>query len=315
MTAATEPCSDRPEADAFAATVIIPTLGRPVQLVKALRALARQLPVPGGFEVLEVDDGGDPPLVERALREDSGSDCRVVRMPNGGPAAARNFTSRQARGRLLIFTDDDCEPEPSWLQGLVARHAESEAPRIIGGRTVNRLLSNPFAATSQNISTIGYAYQNSDPEQARFFASNNLSIPRREYERLGGFNERFRTAEDRDLCDRWRCSGKTMADTPKCVVLHSHRMGLTGFWRQHFAYGRGAYRFHAEHRKRQAGDGIVSWPYYRALLASMWPLRGLHATPALAFALGVSQVANLFGFVWEHATNATKPAQSHPRRS
>jgi hypothetical protein len=76
-------------------------------------------------------------------------------------------------------------------------------------------------------------------------------------------------------------------------------MGLTGFWRQHFAYGRGAYRFHTERRKRQAGNGIVEWPYYSALAASLLPPRGLHATPVLAFALGISQVANLFGFFRE----------------
>jgi GT2 family glycosyltransferase len=289
------PCDD------FAATVIIPSFNRAAQLATALRALARQLTVPGGFEVIVVDDGGDPPLDERSLTAASGIACRVLRTSNGGPAAARNLAARQARGRILAFTDDDCEPDPDWLPGLVRRHQAADSPRIVGGRTVNRLSSNPFAATSQNLITLGYAHYNRDPERALFFASNNLSIPRREFAQLGGFDERFRTAEDRDLCDRWVLSGRTMTYAPECVILHSHAMGLAGFWRQHVAYGRGAYRFHTEQRKRDQAHRIVQWPYYRTLFASMIPPRGVHATPALTFALGVSQVANLLGFLRERS--------------
>ena len=286
--------------DDVAATVIIPTFNRPAQLVTALRAVARQESVPGGFEVIVMDDGGDPPLDERTLGEASGCPCRVLRIPNGGPAAARNVAARHARGRILAFTDDDCEPDPGWLRGLVLRHDAADAARIVGGRTVNRLVTNPFATTSQNLITFGYAHYNRDPDHARFFASNNLSMPRRDFMRIGGFDERFRTAEDRDLCDRWLHSGGTMTYAPECVILHSHAMGLAGFWRQHLAYGRGAYRFHAEHRKRQPEHRIVAWPYYRTLSASMLPPRGAHASPSLVFALGVSQVANLLGFLLEH---------------
>jgi len=304
-----------PSADDVAATVIIPSFNRAAQLAKALRALARQRPVPGGFEVIVVDDGGDPPLDERSLAADSGGACRVLRTANGGPAAARNLAARHARGRILAFTDDDCEPDPDWLAGLVRRHDSSAAPLVVGGRTVNRLSSNPFAATSQNLITIGYAHYNRDPERARFFASNNLSIPRREFAQLGGFDERFRTAEDRDLCDRWLHAGRTMTYAPECVIHHAHAMGLAGFWRQHVAYGRGAYRFHAEHRRRDPDHRIVQWPYYRTLFASLLPPRGVHATPALAFALGVAQVANLLGFLRERSTPRPEFDDGRPLRA
>jgi glycosyltransferase involved in cell wall biosynthesis len=285
-----------------AATVIIPTFNRPAQLATALRGLARQAPVPGGYEVLVVDDGSDPPLHQQALRDASGCDCRVLRTANSGPAAARNLASRQARGRILAFTDDDCAPDPDWLRGLLIRHEAVVAPRIVGGRTVNRLTANPFAVTSQNLITFGYDHYNRDTDRARFFASNNLSVPTAEFTLIGGFDERFRTAEDRDLCDRWVHSGRTMTYAPECVIHHAHAMGLTGFWRQHLAYGRGAYRFHAEHRRRNPDHRIVQWPYYRTLLASMLPPCGAHASPALIFALGVSQVANLLGFFLERST-------------
>lgn len=290
--------------DGVAATVIIPTFNRPTQLATALRAIAGQEAVPGGFEVIVVDDGGDPPLDEQMLCETSGCDCRVLRTPNGGPAAARNLAARHASGRILAFTDDDCEPDPGWLRGLVLRHDGDDAARIVGGRTVNRLVDNPFATTSQNLITIGYAHYNRDPDRARFFASNNLSVPRREFMQIGGFNERFRTAEDRELCGRWMYAGYAMTYAPECLIVHAHAMGLRGFWLQHLAYGRGAYRFHAAHRRSHPQHKIVAWPYYRALCASMLPPRGAHASLSLAFALGVSQVANVVGFFLERASRS-----------
>lgn len=289
--------------DAPAASVIVPTCNRPTRLPAVLAALARQSPVPGGFEVVLVDDGSDPPLDPNNLGDPPGLDVRRLRTANRGPAAARNLGARHARGRILAFTDDDCEPDPGWLGGLARRHALATAATIVGGSTVNRLTANPFATTSQNLITIGYAHYNRDPDRARFFASNNMSVPREEFLRLGGFDERFRTAEDRDLCDRWQHSGRTLTYAPECVVRHAHEMGLGGFLRQHFAYGRGARRFHVERLRRQGGGGIVEWPYYRDLFASLVPPAGRHATPALALSLLAAQVANLLGFcaeAWRH---------------
>jgi hypothetical protein len=100
-------------------------------------------------------------------------------------------------------------------------------------------------------------------------------------------------------CRRSSTECRTMTYAPECVIHHAHVMGLAGFWRQHLAYGRGAYRFHAAHRRRKPDHRIVQWTYYRTLLASLLPPRGAHATPALVFALGVSQVANLLGFFLE----------------
>jgi glycosyltransferase involved in cell wall biosynthesis len=288
-----------PASDAPVVTVIVPTLNRPGQLVRTLHALSRQEDIPGGFDVLVVDDGSDPPLDPDLVVAHCAVPCRVLRTPNRGPAAARNLAASLTQAHLLAFIDDDCEPESTWLSGLVRRHGQANGPRIIGGKTVNQLVANRFAATSQNLITIGYAHQNRDPNQARFFAANNLSVPRQEFHLIGGFDENFRTAEDRNLCERWIFSGRSMLFAPECLVLHSHEMGLCGFWRQHFTYGRGAYRFHAERRQRWPGEPLVEWHYYGALLKSMLPIRGAHSTPLMAIALVISQVANLAGYVWE----------------
>lgn len=282
-----------------ALSVIIPSRNRPEALQRLLDALACQQPVPGGFEVLVVDDGSDPPLDQELMAALAGNRVRLLHTPNRGPAEARNLAALQASGHWLVFTDDDCLPEATWLQRLLVRHRESDQPRLIGGRTVNRLRDNPFAATSQNLITIGLKLQSLSGDLPRFFPANNFSVPRQEFLDLDGFDERFRTAEDRDFCDRWLFSGAAMIFAPECLVHHAHEMGLIGFCRQHFAYGRGAFRFHCKRRHRRCGQGIVAWPYYRALLHSILPPHGVHASPPMALALGLAQIANGLGFFWE----------------
>ena len=45
--------------------------------------------------------------------------CDSRRDEDGGLNAARNAGIRAASGDLVAFTDDDCEPAPTWLRELI----------------------------------------------------------------------------------------------------------------------------------------------------------------------------------------------------
>ena len=86
--------------------------------------------------MIDVDDGGDPPLGEVVAPFESNLTLTLLRQANGGPAAARNAGAKRARGEFLAFTDDDCLPEPGWLTGLA--EALSGAPDcMVGGAILN----------------------------------------------------------------------------------------------------------------------------------------------------------------------------------
>jgi GT2 family glycosyltransferase len=219
-----------------------------------------------------------------------------------GPGAARNAGARRAEGELLAFTDDDCLPEPGWLRALCAA---SGPGTMVGGRTVNALAGNRFADASQHVQDLVYAHYNRDPERARFFATNNLAVPREDFLALGGFDaERFPFAsEDRDLCDRWRASGRTLRSAPDAVVRHAHDLDLRGFVRQHVAYGRGAARYHRERARR--GTGRLRDDAAFHLDRSLW-LRTARLRPArraaeMAPLLALWQAANAAGYLLERS--------------
>ena len=279
-------------------SIIIPTYARPVQLAECLEALARLEFPRESFDVIVVDDGSASPLEGLVQRFRDHLDISLVTAAHAGPAAARNRGADRATGRFFAFTDDDCRPAPDWLHALAVRCA-AVPDHIVGGRTVNALPANPYAATSQLILDVVYAHYNAEGAAASFFASNNLTLPADRFRAIGGFNANFTTSEDRELCDRWLQHGYRMTYAPEALVYHAHPLTLRRFWWQHFGYGRGAWRFHDIRAQRGSGRFEPDWKFYRRLAAA--PVTQVHGTrmPMIAALLLVSQVANCAGFVHE----------------
>jgi len=279
-------------------SVVIPTYARPRQLGECLEALARtQLP-DESFEVIVVDDGSTMPPESVVQRFRERLDISLLAAAHGGPAAARNHGVARARGRFLAFTDDDCRPEPKWLHALAARFA-CVPNHIVGGRTLNALTRNPYAATSQLILDVVYAFYNDHGTEARFFASNNLALAADRFRAVGGFDPRFSTSEDREFCDRWLREGYGMTYAPEALIYHAHPLSLRRFWWQHFGYGRGAYRFHHIREQRGAGRFRPDLPFYRRLLAAPFVAQRWPPMPISAALVLLSQLANCAGFLCE----------------
>jgi len=238
---------------------------------------------------------------------------RVLRTENGGPGAARNLGAAAAEGRYLAFTDDDCRPERGWLRGFDAALARTPTA-MIGGRTVNALGRNPWAATSQLIVAMAYAFYNADPAHARFFAANNMAVPADVFAAVGGFRaDVFRVAsEDRELCDRWRHAGHGLAYAPAAVVAHAHDLDVASFCRQHFRYGRGAMRFHQLRMQRHSGR-LRQDMWFHVQLPHLWSraTRAMTAGErgAVAWRLLVWQLCNAAGYLYEHVHDRTAAAR------
>jgi GT2 family glycosyltransferase len=279
-------------------TVIVPTHGRPLQLADCLEALADLDYPPDRLEVIVVDDGGSEPLgtVIDPVRERV--EVTLIRQRRQGPAAARNTGAAYAQGELLAFVDDDCRPAPDWLRRLADAHVA--APDVaLGGHTRNELVGNPYATVSQLIVDAGYARHNGDRADARFFTTNNFAVPAVGFRDLGGFDARFVTSEDRDFCDRWVAQGRRMHYLPEAVVFHAHRLTLRGFCRQHVAYGRGAFRFHLEHKVRSGRRIRLEPSFYLGLHRRALRGRGFGEALVLQAVIVLWHVTNTAGFLWE----------------
>src|SRR5437764_14081766 len=98
-----------------AVSVVIPTRDRGRELLSCLRAIAAAEQPVGGTEVVVVNDGGAPLDAGVLAAAADGVMLVLLDQPGAGPAAARNRGATAAGGRVLAFTDDDCEPATGWL--------------------------------------------------------------------------------------------------------------------------------------------------------------------------------------------------------
>lgn len=280
-------------------SIVVATRNRPEQLAQLLRSLGALDYPADRFEVIVVDDGSDLPLDAAVGAAPAQLRLTTIRRKHAGPAVGRNTGAAAAKGRWLAFVDDDCEPHQDWLTALARRH-EAAGGVIVGGRTVNGLPTNPYSASSQFIADIVYAYYNGDGRDARFFATNNMSVPREEFLSLGGFDESYEFAcEDRDFCARWKEAGRSMVYEPTALVKHSHPLHMRSYCRQHFSYGQGAVAFHRKVEARGAGHLRDHFGFHARMpswFARAWQRHPAGMAVRVWFLLIVWQVVNATGY-------------------
>jgi FkbM family methyltransferase len=168
-------------------SVIIPSYERPASLKKLLELLSRQ--AFDDFEVVVVDQSATP--LELGLLR-CNFVLQYIHTTERGPAKSRNLGIKHAKGLVLAFTDDDCEPDIHWLANAY-KHFQDEG--IVG---LEGLVQSDTTdaeryriVTNRGVEGIG-------------FMTANLFIRRKVMEALGGFDERFERPfrEDTDL--GWR---------------------------------------------------------------------------------------------------------------
>ena len=255
------------------ATVILPTKNRPDFLSACLENLARQDYPRERWQTVVVNDGGADPSGAPAGSAADAPNLTFLSIPPSGPAAARNRGARDAETDFLVFIDDDCQPEPSWLRELIL--GISASPYAAGmGRTLNRFPGNPSARASQYFMEFYRDYERLPGGDLYLVMSNNAVYRREIFSALGGFAEEFVRpgAEDLELSHRLVARGLRQGYLPQAVLRHANCQTPAAFLRQQYQYGRGYAR--AMNRIRRNGIPIQLGQrrrpqFHLALLQSM----------------------------------------------
>jgi GT2 family glycosyltransferase len=221
---------------------------------------------------------------------------QVIRLTGNGPAAARNAGWRAAQAPLIAFTDDDCEPTPSWLEAVLEMAGASPGA-IVQGVTgpiprEAELLSRPFTRTR------------SIPGPNPWFATCNIAYPRELLERLDGFDELFPEAlgEDTDLGWRALEIGARVEFAGDAVVHHAvEDLGPGGYMRHALRGADAVYAFrrHPGLRAQALRYGVFRNPSLARLalalaglaLARRWRVATLLALPYARNVLGRSMAS------------------------
>lgn len=261
-------------------SVVVPTRGRPEALARCVAALEAQTVA---VEVVVVEDA-----------------------EGRGPAWARNEGVQRARGEVVCFTDDDCEPVAGWVEALTGPVLAGEAEAATGPVRVGEGATAADRAWEVIVNYLQVRAAAPGTASPGFAVTANLAARRSLLERLR-FDESFPVAagEDRDWGERAARAGRAPAFVAAATVVHRSGLGAGAFLRQQYRYGRGAARYRAGGADRRPG----SPSFYVGLIRTAF-----RAGPTPALLVTVAQAATLAGVIRETARERLYDDLSRSRR-
>jgi GT2 family glycosyltransferase len=250
---------DRARATTPMISIVVTTCANVELVLRCVEAI--RTTVTDAFEIIVVENRPAHSTVAQALAERFAGDPRVryAEEERPGLSRARNAGLREARGEIVVFTDDDIVVDTAWASAV--REAFTSAPEVdcVTGlilplelETAAQLLVERFASFGKGFAPRVYSLADPPADQplfpytAGYFGSGaNIAFRTDAARALGGFDPRLgagtpaRAGEDLDICIRLLQSGRRLAYEPRAIVWHPHPDTDARLRRQVFGYGVG----------------------------------------------------------------------------
>jgi GT2 family glycosyltransferase len=221
-------------------SIIIPIYGQLAVTLNCLDSLARHR-TRYSFELIIADDAS--PEASETRRLDEIPWVRYIRRrQNGGFIATCNEAAAAARGRFLVFLNNDTRVARDWLDEMIGSFAIYPKAGLVGSKLFNADGSLQEAGGFLSRSGKAWNYgRNSDSNEPRYcFARRadycsaaSIALPAVVWAEAGGFDTDYAPAywEDVDLAFRLRQLGYEVWFQPLSRVIHyegkSHGRDLT----------------------------------------------------------------------------------------
>jgi GT2 family glycosyltransferase len=223
-------------------SVVVATHNRGALLVALLRGLARQTLPADRFEVVVVDDGSRTPVRPLVEQLDLPFPLTLLEQPNQGAAAARHNGIGRAGGEIIVIVDDDMSVGPDFLAQHVEAHARGHT--LVLGHILDEGADMARRPLFVRMHAAQLAKQweaiRSGRDRARGInvCTGNVSLRRREYLAVGGFDRQLARSEDRELGVRLEKAGARLAFADGARSVHRSDVADLEVWmRRSLLYG------------------------------------------------------------------------------
>lgn len=284
-------------------SVVVATYNRTSLLCRLLGQLGRQTLAAERFEVVVVDDGSRDPVRGVLERLDLPYHLVVVEQGNAGAAAARHHGIEAARGRWVLITDDDMQVAPDFVEQHLSRHLGGPRKVVLGpirpDPSVSAMLlferwyARFFTALEQRLSRPGLGPRGTD------LYTGNVSLERRDYLAVGGFDTALGQSEDVDLGIRLEKAGCAFEYAANAPTWHGSDHSNFDVWlKRANRYGGFEWQMARKHADLPAVSPYrflheLRWPAPPLLLSALlWPRA---SRPLSQLMLAVSRLVDRYG--------------------
>lgn len=200
-------------------SVIILTRNRADSLARTLQSV-NKLDYPN-VEVVVVDNGSTDQTFQVASNF---SAKYVFSPPSYGFSKSRQLGVETARGEIIAWCDDDCIPEPDWLQHFVKRLQSEDDLGLVGGQVINVGFNDTKQYKGRSkLARNGKLIFVANPQEAEFFGNLNMAVKRQAVQSIGGYDPFLKAGlEEIDLAMSLRRNGFRIEFEPAAVVRHFH---------------------------------------------------------------------------------------------
>jgi cellulose synthase/poly-beta-1,6-N-acetylglucosamine synthase-like glycosyltransferase len=255
-------------------SVIIPVRNDARRLAVCLRSLSELDYAADRMEVIVVDNGSRDDSAEVARA----AGAKVLLHPDLRVGALRNRGVEAARGEILALVDSDHEVPKGWLRAGVNDLVADPDLHMVGAP----YLPPPQGTWVQRIWAV-HRLRHAERGEVVWLASGNLFLRKRDFNRIGGFDETLVAAEDVDLCVRLKAAqGRIVSDMRLANIHHGEPPTLWQFFRKELWRGSSGIRAFLAHGMPLHELPSLAFPIYHLLALTL-----LVAT-AFAVALGAS---------------------------
>jgi len=176
------------------ASIIIPTFNDARNLQNLLKVL---VPItPNNCEILIVDDGS----ADQTAKITNSFPVRYYRLKkNQGPAFARNFGAKEARGKILIFFDSDVIPYKNTLKELFLFFKKNPQAVIVSGFWDKHQQSKSFFPQYKALRDWSYFFNEAAKNNIYCFTPRVAAIAKKTFWQAGGFDTRYRKPDMEDF--------------------------------------------------------------------------------------------------------------------
>lgn len=212
-------------------SIIIPTFNGALRIGNCLDALLPQV-AGSDTEIIVVDDGSSDNTCDQIQRYPG---VRLISQVNSGPAAARNRGALESKGRIILFTDDDCVPVPGWLSAMT-KPFDDEA--IVGAKGAYRTRQKSLVARFVQLDYEDRYHMMADLPAIDFVDTYSAAFRRERFLELNGYDTTFPVAcaEDIELSYRMSERGWKMVFVPSAIVFHTHPDTLSRYLKKKYKF-------------------------------------------------------------------------------